>query len=316
MKFVVFNDDRVGLLEEERILDLGIAPNADSKVFSSLASLINEGPRGLDLVRAIADDVRGSDLPGLWTDISEVQLRAPWPGGRFALAGANNADHMASAFSNMGTPRTADEVRTASRNGAPNGFWGQSRPVMGPGAEIEIPSRANGYFDYEGEPAVIFGKQGKDIQAENFAGFVWGFTLVNDWSIREPVWPPRLSDLWAGVKNFDCSKSIGPCIVVDEVHIDNFPVETLVNGQLRQSFQAGDMIYSFAEVLEYLSADFTIFPGDVLSGGTGAGTGIDQTVPNEDGSWPQDLFLRPGDQVEVRSREIGSLVNTVVSKRT
>ena len=314
MKFVVFDDDRLGLWEEARVLDLAAAPGADTEVFVGLENLIAAGDRGLDLVRTLAEYVHGSDQPGLWQDISQVRLRPPWPGQRFALAGANNADHMSSAFTHMGTPLTADEARRTGRAGAPAGFWGMARPVMGPEVEIVIPARADGYFDYEGEPAVVLGKSGKDIKADQFTDFVWGVTLVNDWSIREPVWPPGPLDPWAVVKNFDSSKSIGPCIVVDEVDLDDFRIETLVNDQVRQSFLASDMIFSFPEILEHLSRDFTVLAGDVLSGGTGSGTAIDQTLPNQDGSWPRDLFLRPGDRVEVRSPQVGSLANTVVAK--
>jgi 2-keto-4-pentenoate hydratase/2-oxohepta-3-ene-1,7-dioic acid hydratase in catechol pathway len=116
------------------------------------------------------------------------------------------------------------------------------------------------------------------------------------------------------VKNFDCSKSIGPCIAVDEVNIDDFQLQTYINGKLRQDHNTRDMIFSFAEVLEYLSQDLTFYPGDVVAGGTGAGTAIDKTVPNKDGSWPRDLFLKPGDTVEVKSAQLGSLVGHVVPK--
>jgi 2-keto-4-pentenoate hydratase/2-oxohepta-3-ene-1,7-dioic acid hydratase in catechol pathway len=314
VKFIVFGDNRLGLWEGSRVLDLTNARSLEGQPYSSLQTLIDDGERGLDKVRRLADRAGGSDQPGLWLEMTDVQLRAPWPGQRFALAGANNADHMASAFTNMGTPRTADEMRAAANGTAPAGFWALARPIMGPGDDIEIPARADGYFDYEGEPAIVLAKRAKDIKGTDIKKLVWGVTLVNDWSIREPVWPPASFDPWALVKNFDSSKSVGPCIVVDEVDLDDFRIETLVNDQLRQSFLASDMIFSFAEILEHLSRDFTLLPGDVISGGTGSGTAIDQTVPNADGSWPRDGYLRPGDRVEVRSAQIGSLVNTVVRK--
>lgn len=314
MKFVVFGDNnRPGLLDNGVVLDLTRAP-AGKEWAGSLLSLIESGAEGLDRVRAFAEKSRGSDEPGLWTDLAQTQLRAPFPGQRFALAGSNNADHVASAFTNMGTPRTAEQVRTASRRKAPPGYWSVARPVMGPGARIQIPDRANGYFDYEGEPAIVLAKQGKDIRVGDFADHVWGVTLVIDWSIREPVWPPQPHEPLMVGKNFDCSKTIGPCIVVDEVAVNDLHIETTVNGQLRQSFSADDMIFSFPEILEYLSRDFTVFPGDVISGGTGSGTAIDHTVPDADGTWPRDLFLSPGDEVVVSSQNIGALANTVVAK--
>jgi 2-keto-4-pentenoate hydratase/2-oxohepta-3-ene-1,7-dioic acid hydratase in catechol pathway len=187
---------------------------------------------------------------------------------------------------------------------------------MGPEAKIEIPARANGLFDFEGEPAVVLGKRAKDIKAKDFPAYVWGVTMLIDWSVRDEVWPPAPANPLIFAKNFDCSKSIGPCIAVDEVNVDDWQVDTVVNGKLRQSHSTRDMIFSFGEVLEYLSQDFTFFPGDMLSGGTGAGTGIDTMVPNKDGTWPRDTYLKPGDTVEVKSAALGSLVGHVVPKST
>ena len=325
VKLVVFGEQhKLGLLEGQRVLDLALAGEVYRKstgrqgtggelALSSLQGLIESGRQGLDLVGEVSERLRGSDQPGLWANASGLELHAPWPGQRFALVGSNNANHVATAFTNMGTPRTVEEVRDSTRKGVPSGFWGMARPVMGPDARISIPSRAKGLFDYEGEPGVVLGKQGKNIKAENIADYIWGVTLIVDWSIREETWPPKPYSPLMPLKNFDHSKSIGPCIVVDEIDPNNFRIETYVNGQRRQAFDTSEMIFSFGEVLEHFSRDFTFFPGDVIAGGTGAGTAIDQTVPNPDGSWPRDLFLKPGDEVEVRAEGIGSIFGHIVA---
>ena len=116
-----------------------------------------------------------------------------------------------------------------------------------------------------------------------------------------------------GHKSFDGSKSIGPCIVVGEVDPSNCQVQTLVNGSIRQDFNNGDMIHSYGEILAQVSSDLTLFPGDVLTGGTGPGTAMDTSVPSDDGRTPLDLMLKPGDDVEVRSPGIGSLRGRVAS---
>ena len=74
------------------------------------------------------------------------------------------------------------------------------------------------------------------------------------------------------------------------------------------------MVFSFADVLEYLSRDFTFVPGDVIAGGTAAGTAADKTVRLPDGTRPKDLFLKVGDVVEVSSPQIGTLRNRIVSR--
>ena len=311
MKFVVFGDDaRVGVLEGETVVDLSRSVLGEAG-FGSLLELIEAGEAGLERARSAAERARAS---GGGTPLSEVRLQAPWPGQRLALAGSNNADHHAAAFTNMGTPLTKEQAYANQRAKPPSGFWALARPVMGPEAKIEIPARARGYFDYEGEGAVVIGKRGKDIKAKDAHEYIWGVTAVNDWSAREDVWPPIPPNALIRAKNFDCSKSIGPAISVGEADITDMPIETLVNGELRQSYSTKDMSYGFAEVLEFLSEDFTFYPGDVIALGTGAGTGIDQTVPGADGKWPTDKFLKPGDTVEVRSLSVGSLVNYVVQK--
>ena len=72
------------------------------------------------------------------------------------------------------------------------------------------------------------------------------------------------------------------------------------------------MVFSFGELLEYLSVDFTFVPGDVIFGGTGAGTAQDSTKLNPDGSRPMDRFLKVGQVVEVSSPRIGALISTIV----
>lgn len=323
MKFVVFGDQRkVGLLENGRILDLAQAAAAGSagaeaqSSFSTLQGLIEAGSRGLDAVQTLSEKLRGSDQAGLWVDASKVKLQAPWPGQRFALAGSNNANHLAEAFTNLlGKPLTVQEAYDRGRKGVPSGFWGMARPIMGPDAEIQMPAGANGYFDFEAEAAIILGKQGKDIKAKEISDYVWGVTLVADWSIRVAESPPKPNPPFMPAKNFDCSKSIGPCIVVGEIDPDNLEIETYVNGKRRQHYNSKEMIFSFGEILQHVSRDFTFYPGDVVAGGTGAGTAIDQTKINPDGSWPLDLFLKPGDTVEMRAGGVGSFVSHIVEKK-
>src|SRR6266545_4150997 len=64
--------------------------------------------------------------------------------------------------------------------------------------------------------------------------------------------------------------STGPCVVVGELDQQDIDAETRVNGVVRQSYNTSEMIWSFGEVLEYLSQDFTFVPGDVIAGGTSA----------------------------------------------
>jgi len=192
------------------------------------------------------------------------------------------------------------------------GFWKHLDEVAGPGDSIPHPKRAK-YFDYEGEIALIIGKRGSDIAAGNIAEYVWGVSLAVDWSVRDADSTPQRPLSFNLAKNFDRAASLGPCIVVGELDPQNIDVETRVDGELRQSYNTRDMVFSFGELLEFLSRDFTFVPGDIIFGGTGAGTAQDSTKLNADGTRPLDRFLRSGQVVEVSSPRIGALTNTIAS---
>ncbi|HTE86888.1 MAG TPA: fumarylacetoacetate hydrolase family protein, partial [Dehalococcoidia bacterium] len=113
-------------------------------------------------------------------------------------------------------------------------------------------------------------------------------------------------------KNFDGSTSMGPCIVVGELKPQEVDVELRVNGEVRQQYNTRDMVFTFAEVLEELSRDFTFVPGDVISGGTSAGTAQDSTPRGPDGKRSLERFLKVGDVVELSSPKIGTLRNRIV----
>ena len=89
-------------------------------------------------------------------------------------------------------------------------------------------------------------------------------------------------------------------------------VELTVNGQVRQHYNTRDMIWGFGEALERLSRDLTFVPGDVIAGGTAAGTAQDKSPIGPDGKRSTDLFLKVGDVVEVSSPQIGRLCNRIV----
>ena len=115
-------------------------------------------------------------------------------------------------------------------------------------------------------------------------------------------------------KNFDQSCLLGPCIVVGELDPANIDVETWVNGERRQQFSTRDMVFSFWEYIEYLSRDLTLYPGDIISGGTTAGTAADSSPRMADGQRAPERFLKPGDVVQIRSASIGVLEARITAK--
>ena len=304
MKIVVFGPDRrVGALREDKVIDLN---RADSSLPAKLDAFIEAGQAALDRARRALETARGDAV----VEASSVKLHAPWPGRRIAMVGGNYADHLAGMLSNMtGKPMSVAEAADEARKRGHWGFWKSLAEVTASGDEVPYPGRTR-YLDYEGEMAIVIGRRGKDIRASDIGDYVWGVTLANDWSIRDNMGTP-FAVSYNLSKNFDGSLSLGPCIVAGGVDCNNVDVETRVNGELRQRFNTRDMVFSFAEVLEHLSRDLSFVPGDIISGGTAAGTAADTTRPDPDGTRPIARFLKVGDVVEISSPAIGVIRNRV-----
>lgn len=328
MKIVVYGPERrVGALQGEQIIDLNRAyarmirgrhdaDDAEERVPPSLGAFVASGTAALEAAqRAIEHALEAGPAdgaPAVMQPASGVKLHAPWPGKRIACAGGNYAAHSYGMAINRGTTGITLETQAKRiRDDGQWGFWKYPDAVAGPGDDVPYPKRAE-FFDYEGEVVIVIGKRGKDIKADRIGDFVWGVTLGNDWSIRDHDPGPVRPVSYNLAKNFDASASVGPCIVVGELDPQSVDVETRVGGELRQSYNSADMVFSFGELLEFLSRDLTFVPGDLLFGGTGAGTAQDSTKLNADGTRPKDRFLRTGHTVEVSSPRIGGLTNAVV----
>ncbi len=189
------------------------------------------------------------------------------------------------------------------------GSWKIDRDAVDPGGTVIYPSRVT-QFDYEGELAIILGKRGKNIRAAEARAYIWGVTLFIDWSARD--FPEKEAPLkFNRRKNFDNCHSMGPYIVVGELDHGNIDIETFVNDGRRQSFNTREMTYSFEEYIEYLSQDLTLYPGDAIASGTGPGTAMDSSKRLKDGNIAPELFLKPGDRVEVKNPALGTLSATI-----
>jgi len=317
VRIVIFGPrQRIGALLDDRVVDLNRAfarahdqATADTRLPTRLEEFIAQGTAALDDARSAIEYASNLETDGIAVHaVGDVKLHAPWPGRRIACAGGNFAQHLAGMEG--GGNVTLEDVTRRARERGQWGFWKVPDVVAGPDDVVPAPRRTK-YLDYEGEAAIILGKRGKNIPGERIDDYVWGVTLLNDWSIRDGTGPVRPMS-YNMPKNFDMSTSMGPCIVVGELSHRDLSVETRVNGVLRQSFNTEEMIWPFGEILEFLSEDFTFIPGDVISGGTNAGTAQDKSERLPDGTRSRDLFLKVGDVVEVSSPQIGLLRNRIV----
>jgi 2-keto-4-pentenoate hydratase/2-oxohepta-3-ene-1,7-dioic acid hydratase in catechol pathway len=173
-----------------------------------------------------------------------------------------------------------------------------------PGMPICLPVSSH-KVDYEGELAVIIGREGKNIPVEHALDYVFGYTCANDISARD--WQRE----WGGGqfcrgKSFDGFCPLGPVIVTaDELQNPQaLDLTTRLNGQVVQKSSTADMLFSVAELIAFLSHETTLKAGTVILTGTPSGVGMASKPPR---------FLQNGDIIEVELSEIGTLINTVSS---
>jgi 5-carboxymethyl-2-hydroxymuconate isomerase len=160
-------------------------------------------------------------------------------------------------------------------------------------------------FDYEGEIVLVIGTQGRRIAEADAWRHVAGLTLMNEGSVRD--WLRHSKFNVTPGKNFERSGSLGPWLVTADEFADGEPLRltTRVNGEVRQDDTTSSMIFSFRQLIAYLSRFMRLLPGDVIATGTPTGAGARFDPPK---------FLRAGDVVEVSTPKIGTLRNTVVDE--
>jgi 2-keto-4-pentenoate hydratase/2-oxohepta-3-ene-1,7-dioic acid hydratase in catechol pathway len=170
------------------------------------------------------------------------------------------------------------------------------------GTALVRPSESE-QLDYEGELAIVIGKGGRRIPKGQAADHIAGLTLVNEGTLRDWVRHAKFNVTQG--KNFDSSGAIGPWMVTaDEFEgFDSIPIQTRVNGELRQDDTTASLIFTFDDLIAYISSFTTLKPGDLISTGTPPGAGARLEPP---------VYLQPGDRIEVSSPLIGTLSNGVV----
>jgi 2-keto-4-pentenoate hydratase/2-oxohepta-3-ene-1,7-dioic acid hydratase in catechol pathway len=187
----------------------------------------------------------------------------------------------------------------------PNLFIRFAQSLIADGEPIQVPS-VSVQCDWEAELAVIIGKGGKHIAAENALEHVAGYAIFNDVSIRD--WQLAKPPIQFGAgKNFDASGPFGPDLVTaDEVPDPGaLAIELKVNGEVRQSSTTGEMIFDVPTLIEFISTFATLEPGDVIATGTPSGVGHFTDPPT---------YLKAGDTVRIELERIGVQENPVIDE--
>ncbi len=195
---------------------------------------------------------------------------------------------------------------------APVFYFTNPNTIYGPNEDVPMPKLTQA-LDYELEVATIIGKAGRDIAPEKATEYIFGFTILNDWSARD-VQRVEMKVGLGPAKGKDFASSLGPCIVTpnelgkfatDRPGVYNLSMTAKVNGKELSRGNWNDIYYSFGEIIARASEGVDLYPGDVIGSGT-VGTGCLLELTKGEGPW-----LKKGDDVELEIEQIGILKNTV-----
>jgi 2-keto-4-pentenoate hydratase/2-oxohepta-3-ene-1,7-dioic acid hydratase in catechol pathway len=277
MKLVRYSTNsgaRIGAVKGDRIVDLSEpVPALDD----NMIELIMRWP---DLRGPLQQVVQDS-APGI--ALAEARLLAPVarPGKVMAI-GLNYADHIRETGQRLPTHQIWFTKAVTSING--------------PFDPIELPI-ASAQVDYEAELVVVIGKRCKQVPKEHAAEMVFGYCAGNDVSVRD--WQLQTTQ-WVLGKSFDTHAPIGPWIVTADELGDphTMGIRCLVNGELRQNSNTGNLVFNVYDQIAHLSRAMTLEPGDVVFTGTPGGVGLAMSPPR---------WLKAGDKVRVEIDRIGAI---------
>ena len=262
MKICRYDNNRLGIVEGDEVLDvskaLAVIPRQGWPIPQGDPLILNF-KRVLAAAKKLAPRAKRRPL-------AKVRLRAPVPNpGKIIGAPINYSDHIAESIRDPGIAHG----RTNIQKGI--GEWGlflkANSSLIGFGEEIKLrwPERRN---DHEVELALVIGKRGNKIPKEKALEYVCAYSIGLDMTVRGP-------ELQCFRKSIDTYSVLGPWLVTaDEIADPNkLDLSIKVNGELRQNSSTKYLVYNVERLIEFGSAMYTLYPGDIVMTGTPAGVG-------------------------------------------
>jgi 2-keto-4-pentenoate hydratase/2-oxohepta-3-ene-1,7-dioic acid hydratase in catechol pathway len=324
MKLATFragSREKIGLVhgDDSRLFDLATAADRDGNgnpAFASMLALIDAGPAGLDQARTLFGK-SGKD-EALSVDVASAEILAPIPEPRQMRDGMSFPLHILQAPRGqlkLAARAKNDIAELARLNAEPLGelpevyrkqpiYYITNRfSVRGTNTTVKWP-RYSKVMDYELEFGIITKNKGANIPASKAGDHIFGYTIFNDFSARDAQrieMEGRLGP--AKGKSFDGGNVMGPWIVTPDELGDPYRLnmEVRVNGKMRSQGVSDGMLFSFEEIIEHVTRDETLMPGEFIGSGTvGNGCGLEI-------GW----YLEHGDTIELEVEKIGILKNRV-----
>ena len=295
MKLITFllkdnpKSKRIGAIKNDTVIDF-----SSSDLPKDMINFIKLGSTGLDIANDVIENQKNAHA------IDDVILKAPIDKPNKILAvGLNYKKHIDEAKELK--DHHSNDVQLQDQ--FPNIFNKQNSSVNDPFGDVHRPN-ASDWLDYEGELGFIIGKECRHVSYENAKNCIYGYTVVNDFSIRDWQFrgPPHTMTMG---KSWDTHCPFGPYIVtsdeIDDPH--NLALKTFVNDEERQNTNTNLMIYDCYTLIEYLTTAFTLEPGDLIPTGTPDGSAV--TTQN---------WLKPGDKVKVEIEGLGYIENNIIQE--
>jgi fumarylacetoacetate (FAA) hydrolase len=205
-------------------------------------------------------------------------------------------------------------------------YFTNHNTIFGEG-EIRVEDDHLRQLDFELEAAIVIGKQGRNISAEEADSYIAGYMVMNDLSARVLQMEEMKLNL-GPAKGKDFATSIGPWLVTPD-ELEQYKISTEFgnkydlrmsakhNGKQISDGNMKDMNWTFAEIIERASYGVRLFPGDVIGSGT-VGTGCYLEL---NGTWALEaketgkdfkpIWLQDGDEIELEITGLGILKNNI-----
>ena len=279
LSFEIEGSPRVGVVAGEGVVDV----TARAPELGSLRTILraNALPQLLALADGTAPDFSLDEI---------VYLPPVHDPERILCIGVNYVNRNAEYRDNSDLPRH------------PSVFMRSRESLVGHGQALLRPPESE-QLDYEGEIAIVIGKEGRRIPEERAHEHIAGLTALNEGSVRD--WMRHGKFNVTQGKNFESTGACGPWMVTHDEFGDAYEdlrVMTRVNGEIRQDDSTKNLLFPFRYLISYLSTFMRLKPGDLISTGTPNGAGARFDPPR---------YLKPGDQVEVEVPGVGTLCNGV-----
>jgi len=300
----------------------------DASLPTDMTALLADWERNWEIVWTLEGRINAGDADDDEFEPIEGaldRLAAPVPNPTSCRDGYAFRQHVASARRN----RKVDMIPEFDQY--PIFYFTNHNAIVGPGKVTFMPDHFQ-KLDYELEVAIVIGKQGRNIKANEADAYIAGFMVMNDWSARTLQMEEMVLNL-GPAKGKDFATGIGPFLLTRE-ELEPYRVAAKpghtgaaydlemtarINGVEYSRGNVKDMDWTFAEIIERVSYGVDIFPGDVIGSGT-VGTGclleLNGTGLLEHPTEFRPYWLQPGDVVECEVAHLGVLRNTIAKVDT